>query len=208
MKDFEHLNSQIDWQKVNKLLPVIIQDYKSCEVLMLGFMNEEALRESLKQKKVVFFSRTKKRLWTKGEESGNFLNIVDLTLDCDKDTLLILVNPVGVTCHTGAISCFEELSKQADFVFLSRLSRLIDSRKNADAKNSYTAKLFQSGTKRIAQKVGEEGVETALAAVVKDKEELICEAADLMYHLSVLLADANLSFNEIIAKLKERHRSE
>ncbi|WP_276882668.1 bifunctional phosphoribosyl-AMP cyclohydrolase/phosphoribosyl-ATP diphosphatase HisIE [Campylobacter cuniculorum] len=208
MKDFERLNSQIDWQKVNKLLPVIIQDYKSCEVLMLGFMNEEALRESLKQKKVVFFSRTKKRLWTKGEESGNFLNIVDLTLDCDKDTLLILVNPVGVTCHTGAISCFEELSKQADFVFLSRLSRLIDSRKNADAKNSYTAKLFQSGTKRIAQKVGEEGVETALAAVVKDKEELICEAADLMYHLSVLLADANLSFNEIIAKLKERHRSE
>ncbi|ARJ55828.1 bifunctional phosphoribosyl-AMP cyclohydrolase/phosphoribosyl-ATP diphosphatase HisIE [Campylobacter cuniculorum] len=208
MKDFEHLNSQIDWQKVNKLLPVIIQDYKSCEVLMLGFMNEEALRESLRQKKVVFFSRTKKRLWTKGEESGNFLNIVDLTLDCDKDTLLILVNPVGATCHTGAISCFEELSKQADFVFLSRLSRLIDSRKNADAKNSYTAKLFQSGTKRIAQKVGEEGVETALAAVVKDKEELICEAADLMYHLSVLLADANLSFNEIIAKLKERHRSE
>ena len=208
MKDFERLNSQIDWQKVNKLLPVIIQDYKSCEVLMLGFMNEEALRESLKQKKVVFFSRTKKRLWTKGEESGNFLNIVDLALDCDKDTLLILVNPVGATCHTGAISCFEELSKQADFVFLSRLSRLIDSRKNADVKNSYTAKLFESGTKRIAQKVGEEGVETALAAVVKDKEELICEAADLMYHLSVLLADANLSFNEIIAKLKERHGSE
>lgn len=204
---FEKLNSQINWQKVGGLLPVIIQDYKSAEVLMLGFMNEEALKQSLESKKVVFFSRTKKRLWTKGEESGNFLNIVKFGLDCDKDTLLVLVNPVGVTCHTGDISCFEEVSKNADFVFLARLLKLINARKNADEKDSYTAKLFKSGTKRIAQKVGEEGVETALAAVVKDKEELVCEAADLVYHLSVLLADANLSFSEIIAKLKERNKS-
>lgn len=204
---FEKLNSQINWQKVGGLLPVIIQDYKSAEVLMLGFMNEEALKQSLESKKVVFFSRTKKRLWTKGEESGNFLNIVEFGLDCDNDALLILANPVGATCHTGDISCFEEVSKNADFVFLARLFKLINARKNADEKDSYTAKLFKSGTKRIAQKVGEEGVETALAAVVKDKEELVCEAADLVYHLSVLLADANLSFSEIIAKLKERNKS-
>ena len=206
MQDFEKLNEKIAWQKVNKLLPVIIQDAKTCEVLMLGFMNDEALEKSLESKKVVFFSRTKNRLWMKGEESGNVLNIVDLSLDCDNDTLLILVNPVGSTCHTGNISCFESVSKNADFVFLARLEKLIKSRKNADENSSYTAKLFKSGTKRIAQKVGEEGVETALAATVKDKDELISESADLIYHLSVLLADANISFTDIISKLKERHK--
>ncbi|EAK8811983.1 bifunctional phosphoribosyl-AMP cyclohydrolase/phosphoribosyl-ATP diphosphatase HisIE [Campylobacter jejuni] len=207
MQNFKELNEKIAWQKVDHLLPVIIQDAKTCEVLMLGFMNNEALEKSLESGKVVFFSRTKQRLWMKGEESGNFLNIVDLSLDCDNDTLLILVNPVGPTCHTGDISCFEKISKNADFVFLARLEKLINSRKNADENTSYTAKLFKIGTKRIAQKVGEEGVETALAATVKDKEELICEAADLMYHLSVLLADANLSFSDVISKLKERHKA-
>lgn len=207
MKKFEDLTKELDWEKVDGLVPVIIQDAKTCEVLMLGFMNEKALEKSLESGKVVFFSRTKNRLWMKGEESGNFLNIVDLSLDCDKDTLLILVNPVGATCHTGDISCFEELSKNADFVFLARLEKLIHSRKNVDENTSYTAKLFKSGTKRIAQKVGEEGVETALAATAKDKEELICEAADLMYHLGVLLADANLSFSAVISKLKERHKA-
>ncbi|EKM7196416.1 bifunctional phosphoribosyl-AMP cyclohydrolase/phosphoribosyl-ATP diphosphatase HisIE [Campylobacter coli] len=206
MQNFQNLNEKINWQKVNGLIPVIIQDAKSCEVLMLGFMDEKALEKSLESKKVVFFSRTKNRLWMKGEESGNFLNIVDLSLDCDNDTLLILVDPIGATCHTGDISCFEKISKNADFVFLARLEKLINARKNADENTSYTAKLFKSGTKRIAQKVGEEGVETALAATVKDKDELICEAADLMYHLSVLLADANLSFSDVIAKLKERHK--
>ncbi|KAA6230010.1 bifunctional phosphoribosyl-AMP cyclohydrolase/phosphoribosyl-ATP diphosphatase HisIE [Campylobacter sp. LR291e] len=202
----EFINS-IDWQKVNNLLPVIVQNFKSCEVLMLGYMNKQALEESLKQKRVVFFSRTKNRLWLKGEESGNFLNIIDMGLDCDKDTLLILANPVGVTCHTGNISCFEEVSKKADFVFLSRLQSLINERKKADENISYTAKLFKSGTKRIAQKVGEEGVETALAATIKNKNELINESADLLFHLSVLLSDANLSLNEVIAKLKERHKN-
>ncbi|TEY03920.1 bifunctional phosphoribosyl-AMP cyclohydrolase/phosphoribosyl-ATP diphosphatase HisIE [Campylobacter sp. US33a] len=206
MQNYENLNEKINWQKVDGLIPAIIQDAKTCEVLMLGFMDQKALEKSLESKKVVFFSRTKNRLWMKGEESGNFLNIVDLSLDCDNDTLLILVNPMGPTCHTGDISCFEKLSKNADFVFLSRLEKLINSRKNADESTSYTAKLFKSGTKRIAQKVGEEGVETALAATIKDKDELICEAADLMYHLSVLLADANLSFSDVIAKLKERHK--
>lgn len=206
MQNYENLNEKINWQKVGGLIPTIVQDAKTCEVLMLGFMDQKALEKSLESKKVVFFSRTKNRLWMKGEESGNFLNIVDLSLDCDDDTLLILVNPMGPTCHIGDISCFEKLSKNADFVFLARLEKLINSRKNADESTSYTAKLFKSGTKRIAQKVGEEGVETALAATIKDKDELICEAADLLYHLSVLLADANLSLNDVIAKLKERHK--
>ncbi|MBM0637285.1 bifunctional phosphoribosyl-AMP cyclohydrolase/phosphoribosyl-ATP diphosphatase HisIE [Campylobacter sp. VicNov18] len=207
MHNFKELNKQIAWQKVNGLLPVIIQDAQSCEVLMLGFMDEKALEKSLQSSKVVFFSRTKNRLWMKGEQSGNFLNIVDLSLDCDNDTLLIAVNPTGPTCHTGNISCFEKLSKNLDFVFLARLQRLINSRKNADENNSYTAKLFKSGTKRIAQKVGEEAVETALAATVKDKDELLCEAADLVYHLSVLLADVNLNFGDVISKLKQRHKA-
>lgn len=202
----EELISQINWQKVGGLIPTIIQDHKSAEVLMLGYMNEEALRQSLKLKRVVFFSRTKNRLWLKGEESGNFLDIIELGLDCDKDTLLILVKPCGVTCHTGSISCFENTSKQADMVFLARLEKLINARKNTSAENSYTAKLFQSGTKRIAQKVGEEGVESALAAVAGDDIELCNESADLLFHLSVLLADQNLSLSDVIAVLKERNK--
>lgn len=202
----DELIQSIDWQKVGNLLPVIVQDYQTSEVLMLGYMNEQALRESLKQKKVVFFSRTKQRLWLKGEESGNFLHIVQMGLDCDKDTLLVLANPAGATCHTGTISCFESISKEADFAFLARLERLINSRKNADEKTSYTAELFKKGTKRIAQKVGEEGVETALAACVKDECELKNESADLIYHLCVLLADANLSLSDVIKVLKERNK--
>ncbi|EDP6893033.1 MULTISPECIES: bifunctional phosphoribosyl-AMP cyclohydrolase/phosphoribosyl-ATP diphosphatase HisIE [Campylobacter] len=203
----EEFIKSINWQKVNNLVPVIIQDYHSCEVLMQGFMNEQALRESFKHQKVVFYSRTKERLWMKGEQSGNFLHIIDMGLDCDRDCILILVKPSGATCHTGDTSCFETLSKKADFVFLSRLERLINSRKTTCASSSYTAELFSKGTKRIAQKVGEEGVETALAATVKDKDELINEAADLLYHLDVLLADADLSLNDVIAKLKERNKS-
>ena len=197
--------SSIAWSKVNNLLPVIVQDYKTSEVLMLGYMNEEALRESLKQGRVVFYSRTKQRLWLKGEESGHYLNIVEMGLDCDKDTLLVFASPVGATCHTGSISCFEETSKKGDFAFLSRLERLINSRKNGDTSKSYTSELFAKGTKRIAQKVGEEGVETALAAVCGDKNELLNEGADLLFHLCVLLADKNVSLNEIIAILKERN---
>ena len=196
----------IDFTKGDGLVPAILQDAKTGQVLMLGYMNQEAYQKTCAEGVAWFYSRSKNRLWMKGEESGNFLNIVDLSLDCDNDTLLILVDPIGATCHIGNISCFENVSKNADFVFLARLEKLINSRKNADENTSYTAKLFKKGTKRIAQKVGEEGVETALAATVKDKDELICEAADLMYHLSVLLADANLSFSDVIAKLKERHK--
>lgn len=201
----ENLGAQVDWQKVDGLLPVIVQDYQSSEVLMLGYMNEEALRQSLEQKRVIFYSRTKKRLWLKGEESGNFLDIINLGLDCDKDTLLILAKPAGPTCHSGSISCFDEISSQADFVFLARLERLIAQRKEVRSDHSYTAKLFESGLKRIAQKVGEEGVETALA-VFGDEAELINESADLLFHLSVLLASKNLNLNDVIAKLKERNK--
>lgn len=199
---------EINWQKVDNLLPVIIQNATTCEVLMLGYMNQEALQKTLSEKRVTFFSRTKNRLWTKGETSGNFLNVVDMSLDCDNDTLLILVNPIGETCHTGAESCFYqfEQKEQPDWIFFSKLERLIASRKNADLESSYTAQLYSKGTKRIAQKVGEEGVETALAATVKDRHETICEAADLAYHLTVLLQDADLSWADVIRKLKARHQ--
>lgn len=199
---------EINWQKVDNLLPVIIQNATTCEVLMLGYMNQEALQKTLSEKRVTFFSRTKNRLWTKGETSGNFLSVVDMSLDCDNDTLLILVNPIGETCHTGAESCFYqfEQKEQPDWIFFSKLECLIASRKNADPESSYTAQLYAKGTKRIAQKVGEEGVETALAATVKDRNETICEAADLAYHLTVLLQDADLSWADVIRKLKARHQ--
>ncbi|MDO5054915.1 bifunctional phosphoribosyl-AMP cyclohydrolase/phosphoribosyl-ATP diphosphatase HisIE [Pasteurella oralis] len=201
------LTTQINWQKVDNLLPVIIQNATTCEVLMLGYMNQAALEKTLTEKRVTFFSRTKNRLWTKGETSGHFLNVVDMSLDCDNDALLILVNPSGETCHTGAESCFYQFedSVQPDWIFFSKLERLIASRKGADPTSSYTAQLYAKGTKRIAQKVGEEGVETALAATVKDRNETICEAADLAYHLTVLLQDAELSWTDVITKLKARH---
>ncbi|WP_424407230.1 bifunctional phosphoribosyl-AMP cyclohydrolase/phosphoribosyl-ATP diphosphatase HisIE [Pasteurella sp. PK-2025] len=199
--------TQINWQKVDNLLPVIIQNASTCEVLMLGYMNQDALEKTVAEKRVTFFSRTKNRLWTKGETSGHFLNVVDMSLDCDNDTLLILANPIGETCHTGAESCFHqfEYHTEPDWIFFSKLERLLANRKGADPQSSYTAQLYAKGTKRIAQKVGEEGVETALAATVKDRNETICEAADLAYHLTVLLQDADLSWAEVIGKLKERH---
>lgn len=195
---------QLDWQKVDNLMPVIIQHYVSGEVLMLGYMNQEALAQTQSSGKVTFYSRTKQRLWTKGETSGNFLNVVSISSDCDNDTLLILVNPIGPTCHTGANSCFT--NSKTEWSFLYDLEQLLASRKQADPQSSYTAKLYHDGTKRIAQKVGEEGVETALAATVHDKEELKNESADLIYHLLVLLQDQNLSMQDVIAILKARHK--
>lgn len=202
------MQNKINWQKINKLLPVIIQDVQTCEVLMLGYMNEEALAKTQEEGVVTFFSRTKQRLWTKGESSGHFLNVVDMSLDCDNDTLLILVNPIGETCHTGEKSCFHSFQQESvtGWTWFSKLESLIANRKGKSPETSYTAQLYSMGTKRIAQKVGEEGVETALAATVKNREETICEAADLAYHLTVLLHDADLSWADIIAKLKERHK--
>lgn len=194
---------KLDWGKVNNLMPVIVQHSISGTVLMLGYMNQEALNATLNSGKVTFFSRTKQRLWTKGESSGHFLNLVDIYPDCDNDTLLALVNPVGPTCHKGTESCFA--SVQTDWGFLYQLEQLLASRKNASPDSSYTARLYASGTKRIAQKVGEEGVETALAATVNDREELTNEAADLIYHLLVLLQDQDLDLSSIIHQLRERH---
>lgn len=200
------MQTKINWQKVGGLLPVIVQNYQTCEVLMLGYMNEEALAKTIAEQRVTFYSRTKERLWTKGETSGHFLNVVQMSLDCDNDSLLILADPIGETCHTGKESCFHQFENEPDWVFFAKLERLIAERKNADPTSSYTAQLYAKGTKRIAQKVGEEGVETALAATVKDRNETICEAADLAYHLTVLLQDADLSWTDVIAKLKERHK--
>lgn len=195
--------NQLDWDKVDSLMPAIVQHAVSGEVLMMGYMNKEALAVTEETGKVTFFSRTKQRLWTKGESSGHFLNVVNIYPDCDNDTLLILVNPIGPTCHLGNNSCFAPAA--SDWGFLYQLEQLLASRKSADPDSSYTAKLYASGTKRIAQKVGEEGVETALAATVNDREELTNEASDLMYHLLVLLQDQDLDLSKIIGRLRERH---
>ncbi|WP_237385304.1 bifunctional phosphoribosyl-AMP cyclohydrolase/phosphoribosyl-ATP diphosphatase HisIE [Xenorhabdus sp. Sc-CR9] len=197
---------KLDWEKVENLMPVIVQHAVSGSVLMMGYMNQEALNVTLDSGKVTFFSRTKQRLWTKGESSGHFLNLVAIYPDCDNDTLLILVDPIGPTCHNGTESCFAPA--QTDWGFLYQLEQLLASRKNSSPDSSYTARLYASGTKRIAQKVGEEGVETALAATVNDREELTNEAADLVYHLLVLLQDQELDLSQIIRRLQERQSNQ
>ncbi len=196
--------AQLDWEKVDNLMPVVIQNAISGDVLMLGYMNKEALNVTLESGNVTFYSRTKQRLWTKGETSGNFLKLVNIYPDCDNDTLLILANPMGPTCHNGTESCFAPA--QSQWGFLYELENLLRERKNASPDSSYTASLYASGTKRIAQKVGEEGVETALAATVNDREELKNEASDLLYHLMVLLQDQSLSLSDVIGCLQERHK--
>lgn len=196
--------AQLDWEKVDNLMPVVIQNAISGDVLMLGYMNKEALNVTLESGNVTFYSRTKQRLWTKGETSGNFLKLVNIYPDCDNDTLLILANPIGPTCHNGTESCFAPA--QSQWGFLYELENLLRERKNASPDSSYTARLYASGTKRIAQKVGEEGVETALAATVNDREELKNEASDLLYHLMVLLQDQSLSLSDVIGCLQERHK--
>ena len=195
----------LDWEKTGGLIPAVVQDACSGRVLMLGCMNPEALEKTLETKKVTFWSRTKGRLWTKGETSGNWLHLVDIGTDCARDALLVLVNPAGPTCPRGTPSCFSPVEHKWNF--LRDLEVLLESRRNADPATSYTASLYARGTKRIAQKVGEEGVETALAATVHDREELRNEAADLVYHLLVLLADADLELTDVIDVLRARHAS-
>ncbi|MGE9549685.1 bifunctional phosphoribosyl-AMP cyclohydrolase/phosphoribosyl-ATP diphosphatase HisIE [Erwinia amylovora] len=196
--------AQLDWVKTDGMMPAIVQHAVSGEVLMHGYMNQEALQKTLESGKVTFWSRTKQRLWTKGETSEHFLNVVSITPDCDNDTLLVLVNPVGPTCHLGTSSCFSPAAP--DWTFLWQLEQLLAERKHADPKSSYTASLYASGTKRIAQKVGEEGVETALAATVNDRFELTNEASDLIYHLLVLLQDQQLDLSAVINNLRQRHK--
>ncbi|CAL4319294.1 Histidine biosynthesis bifunctional protein HisIE [Buchnera aphidicola (Protaphis terricola)] len=196
--------SKLDWEKNNGIIPTIIQDYLSNEVLMHGYMNQESLLKTYKKGLVTFYSRSKKRLWVKGEISGNFLRVIKITTDCDNDTLLILVEPTGNTCHLDKNSCFS--LKNNYLYFLFELERIIESRKNNNSKNSYTYALYKSGTQRIAQKVGEEAIETILAAMKKDVNELINESSDLIYHLIVLLHDQNLNFNLILENLKQRKK--
>jgi phosphoribosyl-ATP pyrophosphohydrolase/phosphoribosyl-AMP cyclohydrolase len=193
----------LNYDKLNGLLPAIIQDAKTKTVLMLGFMNEAALEKTQKEGKVTFFSRTKNRLWTKGETSGNFLNVVDIQSDCDDDTLLIKVNPVGEVCHTGSDTCFDEINQ--DDAFLYELERIILDRKNNPDDESYTASLFKKGINKIAQKVGEEAVEIVIEAKDDNKDLFLNEAADLLYHLEVLLAAKEVRLQEVVEVLRVRN---
>ncbi len=195
----------LDFNKMNGLIPAIIQDNATSKVLMLGFMNEEAYRKTVEIGKVTFFSRTKNRLWTKGEESGNFLNVVSIAEDCDKDTLLIKVNPVGPVCHTGADTCWGEKNEE-DILFLKYLQDFIDKRHKEMPEKSYTTSLFQSGVNRMAQKVGEEAVETVIEATNGTDDRLIYEASDLIYHLIVLLTSKGYRVEDLARELKKRHK--
>ena len=191
----------------NQLLPAIVQHAISGKVLMQGYMNLEALQHTLQSGQVTFYSRSKQRLWTKGESSGNTLKLVSVDKDCDADSLLVLARPQGPTCHVGTETCWHDNSANSpQLAFLYDLEQVIQSREGADPASSYTASLFAKGVKRIAQKVGEEGVESALAAMAGDKEELANEAADLIFHLLVLLRSQQLELNDVIKVLQERHK--
>jgi len=192
----------LDWEKQGGLLPAVIQDVHNGRVLMLGYMNREALEATIETGHVTFWSRSKERLWTKGETSGNGLTLVAIDTDCDKDSLLVTANPAGPTCHNGTVSCFPNAPSN----FLADLDAFIRDRDLDRPPGSYTANLFDAGTKGIAQKVGEEAVETALASVTGDDEALLGEAADLMYHLVVLLRSRGLPMSDAIGVLKDRHR--
>ncbi|NNN99956.1 bifunctional phosphoribosyl-AMP cyclohydrolase/phosphoribosyl-ATP diphosphatase HisIE [Vibrio sp. B1-2] len=201
------LSERIDWNKVDGLVPAIVQDFQSSQVLMMGYMNQDALQKTAQTGQVTFFSRSKQRLWTKGETSGHVLQLKNMALDCDNDTLLVKVNPIGPTCHTGTTTCWDnDAQEESQMVWLHQLEQLLAARKSAGPDSSYTASLYARGTKRISQKVGEEGVEVALAATSGDKAELVCESADLIYHLLVLLQDQGLALSDVIDKLKERHK--
>ena len=196
---------QLDYEKAGGLIPAIIQDACTNKVLMLGYMNQEALEETQKTGKVTFFSRTKNRLWTKGEESGNFLYVVSITEDCDQDTLLIKVNPVGPVCHTGDDTCFRE-KNQEDIMFLKYLQDFIVTRRQEMPEGSYTTTLFNKGVSRMAQKVGEEAVETVIEAMTGNDERLLYEGSDLLYHLIVLLTYKGYRIEDLVKELKKRHK--
>lgn len=195
---------ELDFEKMNGLVPAIIQDNYTQKVLMLGFMNKEAYDKTMETGKVTFFSRTKNRLWTKGEESGNFLNVVSVKADCDSDTLLIMVHPEGPVCHKGTDTCWGEKNEQ-DIMFLKELQDFIDKRHEEMPEKSYTTSLFKSEVNKMAQKVGEEAVETVIEACNGTDERLIYEGADLIYHLIVLLTAKGYRIEDLARELKERH---
>ena len=195
---------KIDWKKNSGLVPAIVQDAATLQVLMLGYMDVAALKKTLRTRKVTFFSRSKQRLWTKGESSKNFLHLVDVMVDCDNDTLLVTARPDGPTCHRGTVSCFGN-GGASGVGFLAHLEQTIVDRIKSGDRKSYTVRLAKEGVARVAQKVGEEGVETALAALSAKNPEFTGEAADLLYHLIVLLRVKKLSLGDAIAVLKKRH---
>jgi phosphoribosyl-ATP pyrophosphohydrolase/phosphoribosyl-AMP cyclohydrolase len=195
---------KLDWAKSNGLLPAIVQHYLTGEVLMLGYMNTEALSQTQASGYVTFYSRSKQRLWTKGETSGHVLQVKSVSVDCDADALLVQVDPQGPTCHLGTSSCFGD-TVRPPLGFLAELDALVASRKAELPEGSYTTRLFSGGTRRIAQKVGEEGVETALAAVTQGDDDLLGEAADLVFHLTVLLRARGFGLADVTQVLIKRH---
>jgi phosphoribosyl-ATP pyrophosphohydrolase/phosphoribosyl-AMP cyclohydrolase len=197
----------LDWSKGDGLLPAVVQDSHTGKVLMLGYMNAAALAATLQSKRVTFFSRSKQRLWTKGETSGHFLTLVQVLPDCDNDTLLVIAEPHGPTCHAGTETCFGDdvASDASGLAFLSRLEAVIAQRIADRPEGSYTARLWSQGPTRLAQKVGEEGVEVALAAVTQGDEKLVGESADLLFHLALLLKSRNLSLRDVVRELERRH---
>lgn len=197
----------LDWSKGDGLLPAVVQDARTGKVLMLGYMNRDSLRATLGEKRVTFYSRSKQRLWTKGETSGNFLHLVDAAIDCDNDTILLTAHPDGPTCHNGTDSCFGDAigTTASRLAFLSQLESVIEQRVSERPEGSYTARLWAEGPTRMAQKVGEEGVEVALAAVTQSADKLVGEAADLIFHLTLLLKSRQLALADVIAELERRH---
>jgi len=196
---------QLDWAKGDGLLPAVVQHWRSGVVLMLGYMNADALAQTQQTGKVTFYSRSKQRLWTKGETSGHFLLLKSLRGDCDNDTILIQAEPIGPTCHKGTQSCFGD-GAEPPLAFLAELDVLVAQRERERPAGSYTTKLFEGGIRRIAQKVGEEGVETALAAVAQDEAALRSESADLIFHLLVLLRARGVEFADVVEELRARHK--
>lgn len=197
----------LDFEKGNGLLPAVVQDHKSYQVLMVGYMNKEAVEKTLTIGKVTFYSRSKERLWTKGETSENYLEVVDIQSDCDDDTLLILAKPHGPTCHTGNTSCFYEKDFKADnpLAFLLKLEKLLQDRKKELPEGSYTSSLFKKGLDKITQKVGEEAVETVIASKNEDDSEFVYEASDLLFHLMMLLTEKDYSLKDLVEELESRH---
>ncbi len=195
----------IDFDKMDGLIPAIIQDAHTQKVLMLGFMNKEAYTKTVESGKVTFWSRTRQTLWTKGETSGNFLNVVEILNDCDKDTLLIKVNPTGPVCHTGADTCWNEQNTPNPLLFLSELSNFIEQRYQEMPEGSYTTSLFKDGLNRMAQKVGEEALELVIEATNGTNDRLIYEGSDMLYHLIVLLTSKGLRIEDMAAELMQRH---
>lgn len=195
----------IDFEKMGGLVPAIIQDSTTRKVLMLGFMNEEAYQKTIATNHVTFWSRTRNTLWTKGETSGNFLNLVDIKVDCDNDTLLVQAHPDGPTCHKGTDTCWGEQNEQNPLLFLTELQDFINKRKQEMPEGSYTTKLFTEGINKIAQKVGEEALETVIEAINGTNDHLVYEASDLLYHLLVMLADKGLRIEDVAGELQKRH---